>query len=175
MQHDQRLTTHFHLSELTQSATAARAGLRNEADSVALKNLKRLAHQGEDVRGFLDNVPILVSSGLRTWIVNAIVKNIIDVDQLQELSVRDDLVRKCRADTSAHVDGRAMDFTAPRFGTPREIVARLQETSLPFDQLIFEGTWVHYGIARDGEEPRRQVLTAVFEQGRKPRYVKGLV
>lgn len=175
MQHDQRLTTHFHLSELTQSATAARAGLRNEADSVALKNLKRLAHQGEDVRGHLDNVPILVSSGLRTWIVNALVKNLIKVEELADLSTRPDLVRRCKADTSAHVDGRAMDFTAPRFGTPREIVARLQETSLPFDQLIFEGTWVHYGIAREGEDPRRQVLTAVFEQGRKPRYVKGLV
>lgn len=175
MQPDQRLTTHFYLSELTRSETAARAGLRNEADSSQLKNLQRLAHQGEDVRGFLDNAPILVSSGLRTLIVNALVKHIITVGQLPLLAAQPELVRLCQADRSAHVEGRAMDFIAPRFGRPREIVARLRDTSLPFDQLIFEGTWVHYGIAREGEEPRREVLTAVFEQGRKPRYVKGLV
>lgn len=175
MQPDQRLTAHFHLSELTRSETAARAGLRNEADSVQLKNLKRLAHQGEDVRDFLENLPIIVGSGLRTWVVNALVKNIITVGQLPLLAAQPELVRLCQADRSAHVEGRAMDFTAPRFGTPRAIVARLRATSLPFDQLIFEGTWVHLGIAREGEEPRREVLTALFEQGRKPRYVKGLM
>ena len=175
MQADQRLSEHFHLSELTRSETAARAGLRNEADSVQLANLRRLAYQGEDVRAALDNAPMLVSSGLRTWIVNGLVKHIITPAQLPELATRPDLVSRCRADGSAHMDGRAMDFSAPRFGSPREIVARLRESVLPFDQLIFEGTWVHYGIARDGAEPRREVLTAVFEQGRGPRYLKGLI
>jgi hypothetical protein len=54
-------------------------------------------------------------------------------------------------------------------------VRRLVESPLQFDQLIFEGTWVHYAIARTNEKPRRQVLTAVFEQGKKTRYLQGLV
>lgn len=172
---DLRLSTHFWLSEMEHSETAVRNGLRNEADSVQIQELKRLASHGEDIRTTLGNVPILLSSGLRTLIVNGLVTKIIKPEQVPLLSRRPDLMKALRDNTSAHKFGRAMDFTAPNFGSPRQIVARLMESPLQFDQLIFEGTWVHYGIAAQGATPRRQVLTAVFEPGKKTRYLPGLV
>jgi hypothetical protein len=172
---DIRLSTHFWLSELERSETATRNGLRNEADSIQIQELKRLASHGEDIRTTLGNVPILVSSGLRTLIVNGLVVGLIKPDQVSTLSARPALMKALRDNTSDHKAGRAMDFTAPSFGSPRQIVARLMESPLQFDQLIFEGTWVHYGIAAQGATPRRQVLTAVFEPGKKPRYLPGLV
>jgi zinc D-Ala-D-Ala carboxypeptidase len=168
---DAPLSKHFWLSEFTRSETATRAGLRNEPDMTQLAQLRRLALQAEDVRTALQGAPIVISSGLRTWIVNGLVCGLITLQDLEHLDARAELVALLRKQPSGHKDGRAMDFTAPRFGTPREIVARLRDTSLPFDQLIYEGTWVHYGIAREGEAPRRQVLTAVFRRGEPTRYV----
>jgi hypothetical protein len=81
---------------------------------------------------------------------------------------------RVRASTSAHQEGRAMDFRAPSFGSPREIALRIAESPLQFDQLILEGSWVHYGIAKQGHQPRRQVLTAVFRPGRPTTYVPGV-
>lgn len=174
MQLDRQLSKHFRLSELTASQTAVRAGLRNEADSLQTAQLTRLAHHAEDVRAAVGNNPLLVSSGLRTFIVNGLVKGLITAEQVPLLSTRPDLVALCQRDTSAHLWGGAMDFTAPEFGTPRSIVLRLLDTALPFDQLIFEGNWVHYGMARAGAEPRREVLTAHFHNGRTT-YSKGVV
>ena len=172
---DIQLSPHFWLSEFEASQTATRHGLRNEAMGVEVENLKRLAMHGEDIRKLLGNAPVVISSGLRTLIVNGLVTNLIEVKDLSLLDIRPDLMSRLRSSTSAHKDGRAMDFTAPRFGSPRDIVRRLVESPLQFDQVIFEGTWVQYAIARVGEKPRRQVLTAVFKQGKKPSYLPGLV
>ena len=64
--------------------------------------------------------------------------------------------------TSAHCRGEAVDFTAPAFGTPKEICKAIIKSGIVFDQLIFEGAWVH--IAFDAT-PRRSVLTAHFGNG----------
>lgn len=176
MRPDEQLTPHFALSEFTTSQTAVRFAVPNEPNDAQLLNLRRLALHGEDVRLVLGNVPVLLSSGFRHWVVNGLVKGLISPDQLPYLDHRVDLIRRCKLDTSAHMDGRAFDFCAPRFGAPRDIVALLAANDwLPFDQVIFEGTWVHYAIAREGERPRRQVLTAVFAPGEQPEYLAGLV
>jgi hypothetical protein len=60
------------------------------------------------------------------------------------------------------MDGRAVDFTCPAFGTPLEVCWRLHDAGLPFDKLIYEGRWVHLQIAQDGKTPRGEVLTAQF-------------
>jgi hypothetical protein len=96
----------------------------------------------EQVRTELGQVPILISSGYRCPALNKAVGG---------------------ATQSAHVAGRAVDFTAPRFGTPLIICQHLAKSTLPFDQLIYENThgitWVHLGIAEEKVAPRRQVLT----------------
>jgi zinc D-Ala-D-Ala carboxypeptidase len=168
---DVQLSPHFWLSEFLRSETASRAGLRNEPDFLQLAQLRRLAHQAEDVRTALRDAPVLISSGLRTLIVNGLVCGVITVRNLEHLDSRPDLLTRLRDHPSAHKAGRAFDFTAPAFGSPRDIVARLRDTSLPFDQVICEGTWVHYGIAPEHQPPRRQVLTAVFQRGSATRYV----
>lgn len=147
------LSEHFSLAELTASQTADRAGIKNVPGPEALFNLRRLAALLEDVRTCLGQAPMLVSSGFRAPTVNNLVGG---------------------ASTSAHKDGRAADFTAPRFGTPREICQRIVDVGIVFDQLIYEGSWVHIGIAKSGELPRREVLTAVFRSHQATQYIRGL-
>ena len=147
------LSPHFSLAELTASQAAERAGIANTPDAVSLENLRRLALTLEGVRGCLGGVAMLVSSGYRSPAVNNLVGGSL---------------------TSAHKDGRAADFIAPRCGTPLEICQRIVHCDIVFDQLIYEGTWVHFGIAVAGAVPRRQVLTAVFRPGQATQYVKGL-
>ena len=131
------LSAHFTLEELTASQTAARLYLNNEPLGRALVNLGRLAAFLEDVRAVL-GVPMLISSGFRAMAVNRAVGG---------------------SPQSAHMFGLAADFTAPQFGTPRDVVEALAASGLGFDQLILEfDQWVHIAIASEGRAPRVQVL-----------------
>jgi len=150
---DESLSPHFLLSEFLLSQDAERFGLRNEPDLAARTNLHRLALALEGVRSTLGNVPMFISSGFRSSEVNRSVGG---------------------AKNSAHLTGRAADFIAPGYGHPRQICQRLVEAGTVFDQLIFEGSWVHFAIAAEAAVPRQDVLTAVFRKGRKPTYRKGI-
>lgn len=128
------LTPHFSLEELTFSETATRLGIDNTPPANVMSALRRTAVFMEDVRTRL-GAPIHISSGYRCLLLNRALKS---------------------KDTSQHVLGEAVDFTAPRFGTPRQIVDVLQDSEIPFDQLILEfGRWVH--ISFSGRN-RRQAL-----------------
>lgn len=149
------LSPNFTLAEFTISQEATRRGLDNTPGPDALANLHRLASFMEEVRGLLIGAPILPSSVYRSPVVNRLVKGSVN---------------------GAHVLGLACDFTAPRFGTPLQICQLLAGNNAFwfFDQLIFEGTWVHLGLSLAGVPPRREVLTAVFRPGKKTTYLKGL-
>lgn len=151
---EQRLSPNFSLAELTVSQAATRAGLRNVPVGSALANLTRLARTLEQVRSVLFNAPILVSSGFRSPAVNNLVGGSFK---------------------SAHMQGLAADFVAPKYGRPRDVAEAIRDSAIPFDQLIFEGTWVHLAIADVSAVPRRQVLTAVFRGGMPTQYLQGLV
>ena len=72
------------------------------------------------------------------------------------------------SDSSAHVEGYAMDFTAPLFGTPTEIVKKLfkefKKRGIKWDQMILEypkhknGGWVHLAWKNKKGEQRMQTL-----------------
>ncbi len=146
-----RLSAHFMLQEFTFSQTAARCGIDNTPTPEVLKNLRRLAALLEEVRSLLGDVPIRVSSGYRCPELNRAVKG---------------------ARRSAHMQGLAVDFTAPGFGTVLQVARAMVRSDLAFDQLIHEyGCWVHLGLAEDGAEPRRQVLSIFRGTG----YLAGLV
>lgn len=151
---EQRLSPNFSLAELTVSQAATRAGLRNVPVGSALANLTRLARTLEQVRSLLFNAPILVSSGFRSPAVNNLVGGSFK---------------------SAHMQGLAADFVAPKYGRPRDVAEAIRDSAIQFDQLIFEGTWVHLAIADVAAVPRRQVLTAVFRGGMPTQYLQGLV
>lgn len=150
---DERLGSFFWLSEFLRSDTATRRGLANVPGPVELANLRGpLAAGMERVRNLL-GVPVQITSGFRSRDVNAAVGG---------------------ASTSQHCQGLAADFIAPEFGTPRSVAAHLMlhQPDLRFDQLIFEGTWVHISFVSD--KPRGEVLTAHFMPGQKTSYSRGV-
>lgn len=136
-----KLSEHFTLDELTHSEMAVRFSLDNSAPSDVIENLKVLAAGLEEVRELL-GCPMHVNSAYRALAVNRAVGG---------------------SSGSAHCVGLAADFVAPQYGTPQEIARAIRDGGIKFDQLIFEGAWVHISF-----EPkmRNQVLTARFDSGR---------
>lgn len=148
---DERVTADFHLSEFVHSDAGDRAGLDNTPPPDVLAVLKSVLIPGmQSVRTVL-GTRVLISSGYRSPPVNALVRG---------------------AYNSQHVTGHACDFRAPAFGSPRDVARRLISAMdrLKFDQLIWEGTWVHISFA---PRPRCQVLTASFKDGRAS-YTQGI-
>jgi len=139
-----QLSPHFSLEELTFSSTAVRLGIDNTPPPEIVANLTQACSLFEQVRALL-GVPMHTDSGYRCPALNAAVGGV---------------------PTSAHTLGWALDFTAPLFGTPldivRKIVASQMATQMKWDQLIQEGTWVHISAA---PTMRQQVLTATFVNG----------
>lgn len=153
---DERLGTFFWLSEFLRSDAATRKGLVNLPGPTELANIRGpLAAGMERVRNLL-GVPVHITSGFRAPAVNAAVGG---------------------AASSQHCQGLAADFIAPDFGTPRTVASYLMQRApdLRFQQLIFEGTWVHIGFPAPGEQPRGEVLTAHFVPGQAVSYSRGVV
>lgn len=147
-----RLTPHFTLSEFLHSETAVRLSLFNSPRPPVLRAIREVLAPGmQRIRDLLGQ-PISVSSGYRSPVVNKAIGG---------------------SATSQHTRGEACDFTAPGYGTPlaicRAIVAN--KSKIGFDQLIFEGAWVHVSFVAGA--PRGQVLTAHFGGG-GVRYTPGL-
>ena len=136
-----RLSEHFSLDEFTASQTATRQGIKNTPSAAVVENLRMLAALLEQIRTLLGDRSIHISSGYRSLALNRYIGS---------------------HDTSAHIRGYASDFTCPAFGTPIEVAKEIAESNLKFDQLIYEGTWVH--ISCDPQN-RRQLLTARFKDG----------
>lgn len=161
---DLALSPHFRLSELTLSQAAVRHGVGNTPNPEQLANLRRTAAMLEQLRTLLGNKPIVISSGFRSAAVNSLVGGSLK---------------------SAHLSGLAADLTCPSFGTPLQVCRAIVASGLAFDQLIYEGTWVHLAAPPQGTEAanadiapaacRRQVLTARFAPNSPTRYVQGLV
>lgn len=132
-----QFTDHFSLAELTVTDT----GLPNSPDADELTRLKTLAIFMEKVRAILGGHPISVDSAFRSEAVNDSVGGVSN---------------------SAHRLAYACDFTCPTFGSPLMIAERLDQAeksgAIEFDQLIYEGTWVH--ISRD-PQLRGERLTLV--------------
>jgi zinc D-Ala-D-Ala carboxypeptidase len=136
------LTEHFTLDELTVSETAARKGIDNDPPPAVLERLKYTARGLEHIRLIL-GVPLIITSGYRSPALNAEVGG---------------------SNNSQHTRGEAADFIAPRFGTPLEVCNALTASDVRFDQLIWEGGWVHVSFT-DARTPRREILTWKRGQG----------
>ncbi len=158
---DQKLTSNFRLSEFLRSDIAIRRGIDNSPDAGALWNIQHhLAPGMQRIRDLLANPgaydtrhadAVFISSGFRCFTLNSAVGG---------------------STNSQHLLGLAADFTAPSFGTPRDICQFLVDHAdlIKFDQLIFEGQWTHVSFAA---EPRKSVLTAHFDGG-KATYTQGI-
>lgn len=72
------------------------------------------------------------------------------------------------AKNSQHMLGLACDFVP--VGLELEAAfKKLKASSIPFDQLILEPSWIHISASLLDRKPRRQTLRAVFKDG-KPIY-----
>lgn len=130
------LSPHFTLAEMTVSDTARKLRLSNRPSGDALENLKRTAECMEAVRSLLSDVPVIVTSAYRSPRVNEAVGGVPNSD---------------------HMLGHAVDFTAPGYGSPYLVVARIADSKLEFDQVIHEKRkWVHISFA---PRNRREVKT----------------
>ena len=141
---DERIGRYFWLSEFLRSDTATRRGLANMPGAVEMANLRGILSPGmERVRNSLGQ-PVLITSGYRSPEVNRAIGG---------------------SATSQHCQGLAADFICPSFGTPRAVARHLMErgSEIRFDQLIYEGTWVHVSFVPG--RPRGEVLTAHFTGG----------
>lgn len=138
-----QITPHFSLEELTHSQTAIRLGIFNDPNAAQLKNLSRLCNLLLEPARALLQEPLFIDSGFRSPALNQAVGG---------------------AASSAHLDGRAADI---RVGVDLEATFdRLRNSNLPYDQIIFEcRAWIHLAIAREGEQPRRDMLVAVGGPG----------
>ena len=143
------LSPHFSLAELVASQVATRKGIDNAPTPAIVTNLTRLAALLEQVRALV-GAPIAISSGYRSPALNKAVGG---------------------AGNSAHVLGLAADISTAKL-TPKALALLIRQSDIAFDQLIYEGTWVHIGLSAGA--PRRQVLTAKFAGGGVS-YVAGIV
>ena len=143
------LSPHFSLAELVASQVATRKGIDNTPAAAVVANLARLAALLEQVRALV-GAPIAISSGYRSPALNKAVGG---------------------AGNSAHVLGLAADISTSKLA-PKALALLIRQSDIAFDQLIYEGTWVHIGLSAG--TPRRQVLTAKFAGGGVS-YVAGIV
>lgn len=175
------LTPHFTLEELTHSATALRLGIDNTPAAEIVENLRVLAGGLETAREILGGLSIRVNSGYRCEAL----ERILAAKDFEAWCARRGLRRDEAAwryymdgdavqsvggwAGKAHPWGWAADWTCPAFGTPLLVVRHLAKSSMSFDKLIQEGTWVH-----SSWHPwrRREVLTAQFVGG-TPSYKVG--
>lgn len=141
------VTEHFYASETV--VTSSKFPNLPTSDQAA--RIRHTAFQMELVRAVLGRKPIKINSWFRSEKVNQ------DIGGSQ---------------TSEHLLGAAVDFVCPAFGTPYEICRTLIAVAhiLNYNQLIYEGTWVHISFPPDGEVGKNQVLT--FKNGQ---YLQGLV
>ena len=142
-----QLSPNFSLGQLVYSETAEQEGIDNTPPPEVVENLRRLAAGLEDVRALL-GASLQISSGYRCAALNEAVGG---------------------SSTSQHMQGLAVDFECPEFGSPLEVARAIQGSGLEFDQCILEyGRWVHLSF---GDAPRRRVLT-IYDDDKG--YVAGL-
>lgn len=137
-----KLTPHFTLAEITASAKARQIGVDNTPPPELLPRLVLLAELLERIRTRLA-VPVTVTSGYRSPLVNRAVGGVTSSD---------------------HTQGHAADFVAPGFGTASDVAATLAPlvSVLGIGQIILEGVngkqWVHVST-RSPEKFVNRVLT----------------
>jgi uncharacterized protein YcbK (DUF882 family) len=126
------LSKNFTLSEFTESATASKYKLDNTPSPEVIKNLEKLCVNCLQKLRDKIGMPIKISSGYRSILVNKKVKG---------------------SDTSQHIKGEAADIKVEGL-TPKQLYNYILNNGIPFDQLILEPTWVH--ISWSSTRRRRQ-------------------
>jgi len=147
-----KLAKNFYLDEFLRSQTASRHGVDMTPTEAVVENLRRLATTIlQPVRNVIG--PVHITSGYRPPQLNRLLRG---------------------SKKSQHVLGLAADIVASGH-TPIEVCRIIEQSLLPFDQIILEfDEWTHVSIAPNGVEPRREVLTSMLDENGRATYVTGL-
>jgi zinc D-Ala-D-Ala carboxypeptidase len=147
-----QLSKHLSLAEVTRSDSAKRNGISNQPTSAHLENFKLLAEKiFEPIREHF-KVPIHISSGYRSAVLNKKIGG---------------------SSTSQHCSGEAIDIDmdGSSSGVSNKMVFEYIKNNLNFDQMIWEfGTdknpdWVHVSYESTGKQ-RKQILKAIKTNGK---------
>lgn len=145
-----QLSSNFNLNEFTASVTALSKGISNQPSKDALTCIKELVEGLLQPLRTLIAKPFKITSGYRSPELNTAIGGV---------------------KASQHNKGQAVDFVVQGL-TPFEVCQIIVSSGLDFDQLIYEGTWVHLSYVKG--KNRKQVLTAVFSKGKPTTYIQGL-
>jgi zinc D-Ala-D-Ala carboxypeptidase len=117
--------------------------INNEIPIELYPVIKNTALNADRVRNLL-GVPMLVTSWYRSPALNTAVGS--------------------NNNTSEHPLGRAIDFYAPRFGSPVQVVKWILKNGdmVGFNQLILEHGWIHISFPVPPAVPKNQVLTLLY-------------
>lgn len=150
-----QLSKNLSLAEMTISESAKRNGISNAPTPVHLENLKRLAiNVFQPIRDHF-NIPIHISSGYRSTLLNLKIGG---------------------ATASQHCLGQAMDIDMDGTSVTNAEIFHWIKSNLKFDQLIWEfGTdknpdWVHVSYSSTSSQ-RNQVLKAIKRSNGKASYI----
>jgi len=142
------LTEHFTREEFERSQYALRNGINNKMDGDALSCAADLCTAILEPLRRKIMTPITVSSGYRCHELNEAIGG---------------------SAHSQHTRGMAADIQAINLNN-LELANIIKNLGLPYDQLIYEGDWVHVSHATFN---RGNVFTATFKDG-KASYSKGI-
>lgn len=153
-----QVTENFSMAELLHSNTAVRLGLSNQPTQKTRRNIIEACTQLYQPMREVLGKSVLISSGYRSPAVNKAVGG---------------------SATSAHMNGYAIDFISPKYGTPYQIAkylsTELKKRGIKFDQIILEfNSWVHIGFKTTSGAQRGQLLTAKKING-KTQYLAGII
>lgn len=170
-----KITEHFSYEELRRSDTATRLGIENTPPS----NVKAAA---ADAAGGMEKIRALLGTRIQitSWYRSEALERLLTKKDFEGWCFRHgknigtlellDAAWKEYFSRKGHPTGYCVDFVAPTFGSPRQIVKAVKGSGIKFDQIIEEGTWVHVSF---DPRMRGEVLTATFKDG-APTYTHGL-
>lgn len=158
----ERISKYVSLSEVTKSNEAIRLGLSNIPNDAVIANLKLVCTNVFDKVREHFNVPIRISSGYRSPLLNKSIGG---------------------ASNSQHCLGQALDIDADILGqlTNSQVFNYIKDVIKDYDQLIWEfgdskePAWVHVSYV-GVKNNRKQILVATKDNKGKSVYVpyKGL-
>ncbi len=137
-----QLSEHFAFEEFIFSQTAVRNGIDNTPNQQQIQNLRALCESVLEPIRTLIKQPLHISSGYRSPQLNKAIGG---------------------ATNSQHMEGKAADIVCLAMDTPT-LFKQIVRSGIVFDQLIFEGTWVHVSYNPPGN--RAEILKATFQGGR---------
>jgi hypothetical protein len=136
------ISKNISMNEACRSIASVRRGIKNEPDVTVIRSMQYLAQTlFEPLRAHF-NVPILILSFFRCFLLNKAVKGALN---------------------SQHVTGEAMDIKGTNGVTIQQIFDYIRTSGLPYDQLILEPTWVHVSLKKGNN--RYQALVATLIDG----------